>query len=175
MIEEAAIEMELRDQINELAMRYAKPERIQNVWDATHQSDYESFRELQAKDWTRLSVEDLRSFKADISLLNAEAWRAFLPALMKQSLAYPYLTYEYEGTLVIEVVALLAYEINGPGENLRHAIQTYSSEERSVVRNWLKWFAEQSPDVSKKTDWQAKVYHQSRKDEVQRAIEAIGD
>ncbi|MCB2130827.1 MAG: hypothetical protein KDE03_17615 [Rhodobacteraceae bacterium] len=167
--------MNLLERIDELAARHAKPPRIQDVWDATHQSDYEPYRELQAKNWANLSVEDIRSFRADVAMLNREAWKAFLPALMRQSLVYPYLTYEYEGTLVIEVVALLSCEQTGHGRNLREAIRAYSKEEKDVVREWLQWFAEQSPNLSKRSEWEARVYRQGREDEVRHAIEAIED
>lgn len=165
--------MGLSERIDELAARYPKPPRIQDVWDASHDSDYESYRTLQAKDWTNLSVEDIRSFGADVSVLNKVAWQAFLPALMRQSLIYPYLTHEYDGTLVTEVVALLSDEQTGSGRNLRDAIRGYAKEHRDVVRDWLRWFAEQTPDLTKRSEWEASVYRKGREEDVRRALAAI--
>lgn len=85
----------------------------------------------------------------------------------------PYLVWEYDGTLVQEMLHHMQSSDMSTAPHIRAALYQYSASERAVVIDWLPWSAAQTPNLDKLSDYDRDEYIRLRQTGHQIALEAI--
>lgn len=144
------VEASLKNDVLELALKYRKPTVLQRVFDRkTHPSDAMTYDRLEQADWLELDPETIRDCTPNLVFLTPAAWKSIIPALMLASLKWPYLTWEYDGSLITDFIAILTDRNRDVESGLWEALETYSETERDVICNWFDWFSHQHPNFRK--------------------------
>ncbi len=149
-----------------MVRRNPKPSTIQHVFERRiHPSDAALFDGLQSADWTNLPLSVLRDCSPNIAFLTEKAWTALIPALMLAALLTPFVTWETDGTLVTDFVAIMTDRHPDGTIEVWRAIESYSNEERAVISEWFQWYTRQHPNFKKMDEYSRVRFLEIRKEE----------